>query len=61
MNFNIIDLEILLRKMTVLFWISLWKFVFIVSIFIFVLLFIYISVKGFVELKTLLKNEITTE
>ena len=59
MNFNIIDLEILLRKMTVLFWISLWKFVFIVSIFIFVLLFIYISVKGFVELKSLLKNEIT--
>ena len=59
MNFNIIDLEILLRKMTVLFWILLWKFVFIVSIFIFVLLFIYISVKGFVELKSLLKNEIT--
>ena len=59
MNFNIIDLEILLRKMTVLFWILLWKFVFIVSIFIFVLLFIYISIKGFIELKSLFKNEIT--
>ena len=55
-NFNILELEILLRKMTVLFWISLWKFVFIVSIFIFILLFIYISVKGFLELKSLLKN-----
>ena len=61
MNFNIIELEILLRKMTVLFWISLWKFVFIVSIFIFVLLFIYISVKGFLELKSLLKNEIAVK
>ena len=61
MNFNVIELEILLRKMTVLFWISLWKFVFIVSIFIFVLLFIYISVKGFLELKSLLKNEIAVK
>ena len=61
MNFNLIELEILLRKMTVLFWISLWKFVFIVSIFIFVLLFIYISVKGFLELKSLLKNEIAVK
>jgi len=61
MNFNIIELEILLRKMTVLFWISLWKFVFIVSIIIFVLLFIYISVKGFLELKSLLKNEIAVK
>ena len=61
MNFNIIELEILLRKMTVLFWISLWKFVFILSIFIFVLLFIYISVKGFLELKSLLKNEIAVK
>ena len=61
MNFSIIELEILLRKMTVLFWISLWKFVFIVSIFIFVLLFIYISVKGFLELKSLLKNEIAVK
>ena len=61
MNFNIIELEMLLRKMTVLFWISLWKFVFIVSIFIFVLLFIYISVKGFLELKSLLKNEIAVK
>ncbi len=61
MNFNILELEILLRKMTVLFWISLWKFVFIVSIFIFVLLFIYISVKGFLELKSLLKNEIAVK
>ena len=61
MNFNIIELEILLRKMTVLFWISLWKFVFIVSIFIFILLFIYISVKGFLELKSLLKNEIAVK
>ena len=61
MNFNILELEILLRKMTVLFWISLWKFVFIVSIFIFVLLFVYISVKGFLELKSLLKNEITVK
>ena len=61
MNFNILELEILLRKMTVLFWISLWKFVFIVSIFIFILLFIYISVKGFLELKSLLKNEIAVK
>ena len=61
MNFNIIELEILLRKMTVLFWISLWKFVFIVSIFIFILLFIYISVKGFLELKSLFKNEIAVK
>jgi len=61
MNFSIVELEILLRKMTVLFWISLWKFVFIVSIFIFVLLFIYISVKGFLELKSLLKNEIAVK
>ena len=61
MNFNVIELEILLRKMTVLFWISLWKFVFIVSIFIFVLLFIYISVKGFLELKSLLKNGIAVK
>ena len=61
MNFNILELEILLRKMTVLFWISLWKFVFTVSIFIFILLFIYISVKGFLELKSLLKNEIAVK
>mgnify|MGYP001196396210 CR=1 FL=1 len=59
MNFNILELEILLKKMTILFWITLWKFVFIISIFIFVLLFIYVSVKGFIELKSLFKNEIT--
>tara|TARA_A100001011_G_scaffold382086_1_gene451362 strand:- start:99 stop:284 length:186 start_codon:yes stop_codon:yes gene_type:complete len=59
MNVNILELEILLKKMTILFWITLWKFVFIISIFIFVLLFIYVSVKGFIELKSLFKNEIT--
>ncbi len=61
MNFNILELEILSKKLTILFWISLWKFVFFVSIFIFVLLFIYVSIKGFLDLKKLFKNKINVK
>jgi len=60
-NFNILELEILSKKLTILFWISLWKFVFFVSIFIFVLLFIYVSIKGFLDLKKLFKNKINVK
>ncbi len=61
MNFNVLELEILSKKLTILFWISLWKFVFFVSIFIFVLLFIYVSIKGFLDLKKLFKNKINVK
>ena len=61
MNFNILELEILSKKLTILFWISLWKFVFFVIIFIFVLLFIYVSIKGFLDLKKLFKNKINVK
>lgn len=61
MNFNILELEILSKKLTILFWISLWKFVFFVSIFIFVLLFIHVSIKGFLDLKKLFKNKINVK
>jgi len=60
-NFNVLELEILSKKLTILFWISLWKFVFYVSIFIFVLLFIYVSIKGFLDLKKLFKNKINVK
>ena len=37
--------------MNINFWMSLWKITFIISIFIFILMFIWVSINGYKELK----------
>ena len=39
--------------MDIKFWIILWKSTFIISVFIFVLMFCYVSINGFKELKSI--------